>query len=126
MLQGLIQELFTRKAAETNENNGAEKETEGSIPLTRLFQKACRAETQMININQEDILCWYHYGKGYMERVEATMNFQEGSEQAARKLVYDDIMKHLPGFNRNTLRSKTHKALRIYNLFKRIGVKRIK
>jgi hypothetical protein len=129
MLQGLIQELLTPingEVVEINDNNDAEEEFEGSIPLTQLFRKACRTETQMINVNQEEISCWYHYGKGYMERVEAIMNFQGCSEKTARKVVYDDIMKHLPGFNRNTVRNKTQGALRIYNLFKKIGMNRIK
>lgn len=129
MLQGLIRELFppiNEETVETNGNNDAGEEFQGSIPLTMLFRKACRAETQMINVNQEEISCWYRYGKGYMERVDATMNFQGCSEKTARKVVYDDIMKHLPGFNRNTVRNKTQGALRIYNLFKKIGTNRIK
>ncbi|RHZ71200.1 hypothetical protein Glove_261g14 [Diversispora epigaea] len=67
MLQGFIEELFTSingKLVETNDNNDAE---EDSIPLARLFRKPCRAEPQMININHEEISCWYHYGKGYID-----------------------------------------------------------
>ncbi|CAG8611791.1 8109_t:CDS:1, partial [Diversispora eburnea] len=126
MLQGFIKELFTPingELVETNDNNDAE---EGSIPLTRLFRKACRAEKQMINVNHEEISCWYHYGKGYMDRVEDIMNFQGCGENIARKDVYNEIMNHLPGFNRNNVRNKTQGALKIYNLFKKIGINRIK
>ncbi|CAG8716649.1 14606_t:CDS:2, partial [Funneliformis mosseae] len=94
-------QLFTPNE-KTNGNNDAGKEFEGSILLTMLFRKVCHAETQMINVNHEKISCWYHYSKGYMERVDATMNFQGCSEKTVWKVVYDNIMQHLPSFNRNT------------------------
>ncbi|RHZ71230.1 hypothetical protein Glove_261g3 [Diversispora epigaea] len=107
MLQGFIEELFTsinEELVESNDNNDVE---EGSIPLVQLFQKACRAEMRMINANHEEILCWYHYGKKYMSQVNDTMDFQECGKNIARKDVYKEIMNHLPGFNRNTVRNKT-------------------
>ena len=75
----------------------AEDDLEASMPktLARLFQKACRAETRTMKAIQEEILCWYYYGKTYEERVEEIKNAQRGiSDQSARNQVYDDTMEH--------------------------------
>ncbi|RIA85761.1 hypothetical protein C1645_830312 [Glomus cerebriforme] len=73
ILQGLLQELSTPVRGESIENNEvAEDDSETSMPknLARLFQKACRAETRATKSIQEEISCWYYYGKAYEERLE--------------------------------------------------------
>jgi len=122
ILQGLLQELSTPVRGETIENNEvAEDDSEASMPktLARLFQKACRAETRATKAIQEEISCWYYYGKAYEERVEEIKNARRGvSDQSARNQVYDDTMEHLPGgFTKDTLRKKTQKAVKIFKLF---------
>ena len=131
ILQGLLQELSTPVRGETIENNEvAEDDSEASMPktLARLFQKACRAETRATKAIQEEISCWYYYGKAYEERVEEIKNARRGvSDQSARNQVYDDTMEHLPGgFTKDTLRKKTQRAVKIYKLFRKIGVNKIK
>ncbi|PKK61814.1 hypothetical protein RhiirC2_760298 [Rhizophagus irregularis] len=131
ILQGLLQELSTPVRGETIENNEvAEDDSEASMPktLARLFQKACRAETRATKAIQEEISCWYYYGKAYEERVEEIKNARRGvSDQSARNQVYDDTMEHLPGgFTKDTLRKKTQRAVKIYKLFRKIGVDKIK
>ncbi|GBB99307.1 hypothetical protein RclHR1_03480011 [Rhizophagus clarus] len=107
-------------AANNDNNNDLLK------PLIKSFRKACRAEIQVINANQEEIACWYDYGEQYIECVKALIMSRKCSENTARKEVYDSIMKHLPGCNRNNLRTKTQGAIKIYKLFKKIGKNRIK
>ena len=131
ILQGLLQELSTPVRGESIENNEvAEDDSEASMPktLARLFQKACRAETRATKAIQEEISCWYYYGKAYEERVEEIKNARRGiSDQSARNQVYDDTMEHLPGgFTKDTLRKKTQRAVKIYKLFRKIGVDKIK
>ena len=85
ILQGLLQELSTPVRGESIENNEvAEDDSEASMPktLTRLFQKAKTRATKAI---QEEISCWYYYGKAYEERVEEIKNAQRGvSDKYAR------------------------------------------
>ena len=131
ILQGLLQELSTPVRGESIENNEvAEDDSEASKPktLARLFQKACRAETRATKAIQEEISCWYYYGKAYEERVEEIKNARRGvSDQSARNQVYDDTMEHLPGgFTKDTLRKKTQRAVKIFKLFRKIGVDKIK
>jgi hypothetical protein len=131
ILQGLLQELSTPVRGESIENNEvAEDDSEASMPktLARLFQKACRAETRATKAIQEEISCWYYYGKAYEERVEGIKNARRGvSDQSARNQVYDDTMEHLPGrFTKDTLRKKTQRAVKIFKLFRKIGVDKIK
>ncbi|RIA94554.1 hypothetical protein C1645_817817 [Glomus cerebriforme] len=73
--------------------------------LARLFQKACRVETHAIRAIQEEISCWYYYGKVYEERVEEIKNAQRGvNDQSARNQMYDNTMEHLSGgFTKDTL-----------------------
>src|ERR1044071_3696818 len=131
ILQGLLQELSTPVRGESIENNEvAEDDSEASMPKTLacLFQKACRAETRATKAIQEEISCWYYYGKAYEERVEEIKNARRGvSDQSARNQVYDDTMEHLPGgFTKDTLRKKTQRAVKIFKLFRKIGVDKIK
>ena len=47
--------------------------------------------------------------------------------KSARNQVYDDTMEHLPGgFTKDTLRKKTQRAVKIFKLFWKIGVDKIK
>ena len=48
------------------------------------------------------------------------------SDQTARKQLFQDIIKHLSGITLETLRKRTQRAIKIYKLFEKIGVDRIK
>ncbi|CAG8845465.1 22071_t:CDS:1, partial [Racocetra persica] len=72
-LQGLLKELSTPikgESAEINDDFVEGSENSISKNLVRLYQKACSAETRVMKANQEEISCWYHYGKGYEERID--------------------------------------------------------
>ncbi|EXX69277.1 hypothetical protein RhiirA5_367001 [Rhizophagus irregularis] len=92
--------------------------------LARLFQKAYRAETRATKAIQEEISCCIIIGR----RMKRELRRLEGvSDQSARNQMYDDTMEHLPdGFTKDTLRKKTQRAVKIYKLFRKIGVDKIK
>ncbi|UZO21651.1 uncharacterized protein OCT59_014038 [Rhizophagus irregularis] len=48
------------------------------------------------------------------------------SDQTARKQLFQDIIKHLSGITLETLRKRIQRAIKIYKLFEKIGVDRIK
>ena len=49
------------------------------------------------------------------------------SQQEIIKCMMDDTMEHLPGgFTKDTLRKKTQRAVKIFKLFRKIGVDKIK
>jgi hypothetical protein len=107
-----------------------ENDLEALMPKTLacFFQKTCKAEAHAIKAIQKEISCWYYYEKAYEERVEEIKNIQKGvSNQSVRNQVYYDTMEHLPGgFTKDTLRKKTQRAVKIFKLFRKIGVDKIK
>ena len=46
-------------------------------------------------------------------------------EKKAKGQVYDFIIKQVPGIKRKNLCKQTQKALKIYNLFEKIGINKI-
>ncbi|RHZ69112.1 hypothetical protein Glove_290g116 [Diversispora epigaea] len=95
--------------------------------LSILYQKACRAEMRVMKAKQEEITCWYYYGKGFEERVEAILNNERGvRDQSAQNRVYNEIVQHILGYLKDNLRKKTQRAVKIYKLFRNIGVNKIK
>ncbi|CAB4411357.1 unnamed protein product [Rhizophagus irregularis] len=48
------------------------------------------------------------------------------SDQTARKQLFQNIMKHLSGIILETLRKRTQRAIKIYKLFEKIEIDRIK
>ncbi|RHZ62038.1 hypothetical protein Glove_344g16 [Diversispora epigaea] len=130
IVQSLLGELSTPIKGETVEAMIDEDENnKNSAPknLSILYQKACRAEMRVMKAKQEEITCWYYYGKGFEERVEAILNNERGvRDQSARNRVYNEIVQHIPGYLKDNLRKKTQRAVKIYKLFRNIGVNKIK
>ncbi|CAG8593412.1 13444_t:CDS:1 [Ambispora gerdemannii] len=122
-LLGLIRELSTPVKGETGEINTGESENS----LARLYQKALKAENRVTQAYQEEIRCWYYYAEEFEKKVMGIRdNDRKIGDQQARTKVYDEIRDHLSGITKVTLRKKTQRARAIYNLFKKIGVEKIK
>src|ERR1700722_17479298 len=66
------------------------------------------------------------YGKKFEESVQEIITRDNVSDQTARKQLFQDIIKHLSGITLETLRKRTQRAIKIYKLFEKIGVDRIK
>ncbi|CAG8586749.1 1075_t:CDS:2, partial [Ambispora gerdemannii] len=121
IVQSLLGELSTPIKGETVEAMIDEDENnKNSAPknLGVLYQKACRAEMRVMKANQEEVACWYYYGKGFEGRVEDILKNERGvRDQSARNRVYNEIVQHSPGYLKDNLRKKTHRAIKIYKLF---------
>ncbi len=99
------------------------------------------AEYGAIHVNQEEILCWYYYGKKFITQVNETMKNSKIGEKKAKGIIYDKMLEdlfilrkkrseemglQLPEITRKYLQGKTQKAVKIYNLFEKVGVDKIK
>ncbi|CAG8587653.1 5505_t:CDS:2 [Diversispora eburnea] len=119
----LIRELSSPVEGETAEIKKGESENS----LARLYQKALKAKNRVTQAYQEEIRCWYYYAEEFEKKVMSIRdNDRRIGDQQARTKVYDEIRDHLSGITKDTLRKKTQRARAIYNLFKKIGVKKIK
>src|SRR5438045_9525494 len=68
------------------------------------------------------LFIWEKFKKGIQEIIAK----DNVSDQTARKQLFQDIMKHLSGITLETLRKRTQRAIKIYKLFEKIGIDRIK
>ncbi|CAB4388774.1 unnamed protein product [Rhizophagus irregularis] len=69
--------------------------------LAQLCDKALIAEEHRLEANQEEILCWYHYGRNFVFQLEALCDKNKIGEKKARGLIYDEVVKQV-----NILRKK--------------------
>ncbi|CAH1767211.1 9381_t:CDS:2 [Entrophospora sp. SA101] len=90
-----------------------------------LYQNACDAEKDAIKANREEILCWCFYAKKSKGMVKDFMADGKVGEKKAKGQVYDFIIQQLPNTKRENLCKQTQKALRVYNLFEKIGMDKI-
>ena len=88
----------------------------------------------------EEILCWCYYGKKFVTQVNETMKNSKIGEKKAKGIIYDKMLDlsilrkkrseetglQLPEITRKYLQRKTQKVVKIYNLFEKIGVDKIK
>ncbi|CAB4377735.1 unnamed protein product [Rhizophagus irregularis] len=70
--------------------------------LAQLCDKALIAEEHRLEANQEEILCWFHYGRNFVFQLEALCDKNKIGEKKARGLIYDEVMKQV-----NILRKKS-------------------
>ncbi|CAG8563072.1 1449_t:CDS:2 [Cetraspora pellucida] len=87
-----------------------------------LYQNACDAEKDAIKANRKEILCWCFYAKRFKRMVKDFMINDRIGEKKAKRRVYDFIIKQLPATKHRNLCKQTQKALRIDNLFEKIGM----
>ncbi|RHZ87124.1 hypothetical protein Glove_40g37 [Diversispora epigaea] len=138
--QGLIQELTEFIIEESIEIKKSfylnDKKTVTVQSLVHLYQKASLAEKNTIQAKQEEILCWYYYGKDFEKMVREILSNPLGigagcknnkkANDLARGQIYDEMISHLSGITRENLRKKTQRIIKIYNLFEIIGKDKIK
>src|SRR6266542_3240868 len=95
------------------------------LNLACLYQKACDVKKQRIRVNQDEILCWYHYVIEFDNQVKNVMKTNRIGEKKAKGQIYDFIIAQL-GTKRNTLLKQTQRARSIYKLFEKIGINKIR
>ncbi|CAG8649107.1 2443_t:CDS:2, partial [Paraglomus occultum] len=134
--QGLIQELtefIIEESIEIKKSFYLNDEKTATVRgLVHLYRKASLAEKNTIQAKQEEILCWYYYGKDFEKMVSEILSNPLGcknnkrANDLARGQVYDEMISHLSGITRENLRKKTQRIIKIYNLFETIGKDKIK
>ncbi|RIB11845.1 hypothetical protein C2G38_2202369 [Gigaspora rosea] len=93
--------------------------------IINLYQNACNAEESAMKANQEEILCWCLYAKGFKYLVRDFMTKYNIGEKKAKGLVYDFIIEQLPNTKRENLCKQTQRAIKIFNLFEKIGTDKV-
>jgi hypothetical protein len=111
------------------------------LTLAQLFDKATDTKYSAIHVNQEEILCWYYYRKKFIIQVNEITKGNKIGEKKAKGIIYDKMLENLsilhkkrskemglqlPKITRKYLQGKTQKAVKIYNLFEKIGMDKIK
>ncbi|POG57973.1 hypothetical protein GLOIN_2v1488957 [Rhizophagus irregularis DAOM 181602=DAOM 197198] len=114
---------------------------EASQHLAQLCDKAIDAEERANRANQEEILCWCLYWKDFRVQLDEIISKDKFGEKKARSLLYDSITKQLKllrkqrsqelglqlrYISRDSLRKKTQRAEKIYRLFRKVGMDKIK
>ncbi|CAJ0845744.1 14616_t:CDS:2 [Entrophospora sp. SA101] len=132
--QGLIQEISIKdqnNITEISSNNIPQNHvpeidySTSDKDIICLYQNACDAEKDAIKANREEILCWCFYAKKSKGMVKDFMANGKVGEKKAKGQVYDFIIQQLPNTKRENLCKQTQKALRVYNLFEKIGMDKI-
>ncbi|RIA85937.1 hypothetical protein C1645_830047 [Glomus cerebriforme] len=96
------------------------------VKLIYLFLEVSIERKNTTQVKQKEILCFYSYGKKFEKGIQKIIAKDNVSDQTARKQLFQDIIKHLSKITLETLRKRIQKAIKIYKLFKKIGVDRIK
>src|ERR1044072_3043421 len=138
--QGLIQEINSSmkekhilsavteiSANQVRPNSLAEKNEERAVhsDIISLYETACGAETKAIEANREETLRWCFYAREFKRMYKDFMVSNKVGEKKAKGQVYDFIIKQLPNTKRKTLCRQTQKALRIDDLFEKIGMDKL-
>ncbi|KAF0460899.1 hypothetical protein F8M41_000529 [Gigaspora margarita] len=93
--------------------------------LAKLYQDAWIQEIEEKKIIQKTIRSWYDYAEQFENYVSKLVDTGI-KNKTARSQIYDEIEPFiLSNSMRNNLRVKTHKARKIYKLFKGVGVDKI-
>ena len=93
--------------------------------IVSLYEYACDAEVNVIKANKEEILCWCFYAKEFKCMYKDFMVNNKVREKKAKGQVYDFIIKQLSDIKHKTLCKQIQKALRIDDLFEKIGTDKI-
>jgi hypothetical protein len=138
--QGLIQEINSSmkekhilsavteiSANQVRPNSLAEKNEERAVhpDIISLYETACGAEKKAIEANREETLRWCFYAREFKRMYKDFMVSNKVGEKKAKGQVYDFIIKQLPDTKRKTLCRQTQKALRIDDLFEKIGMDKL-
>ena len=87
-----------------------------------MYDKALIAEECTLEVNQEEIFCWYYYERNFIFQIEALYNKNKIGEKKARGLIYNEVVKQVnilrkkrfqdtgvsfPNISKDSLRKKT-------------------
>ena len=61
--------------------------------LAQLCDKALIAEECTLEANQEEIVCWHHYGRKFVFQEKALYDKDKIGEKKAKGLIYDEVVK---------------------------------
>ncbi len=116
--QKVLWELSTPTERTVEEGN--EKDNIGN-DLTKRYIRANRSSRRAMKE-------WYEYGRIFMGRMEEIKNGNKRKikEQTARQKLYKEIKRNLIGeTSLSAIKVNTQRALKIYDLFHRIGIEKI-
>ncbi|CAG8630053.1 3414_t:CDS:2, partial [Diversispora eburnea] len=114
-----------------NQNGGASTAEKGTTNVVQVNSTSSSrhsspriepslAEKRVVKANQDEIMSWYHFAESFEKRVKEIMDGDMRlNGQQARTRVYEEVVEHLPGFTKDSLRKRTAKARNIYKLFGR-------
>ncbi|PKY21164.1 hypothetical protein RhiirB3_434673 [Rhizophagus irregularis] len=124
---------------------GGPSQNSSTVPhsLAQLFYRATDAKCGAIRANQKEILRWFYYGEEFLIQVRAITNDGKGEigEKKGKGVIYDKVLEdlsilrkkkseetgmQLPEISRKCLQGKTQKAVKIFKLFEKLGVNKIK
>src|SRR4051794_17136922 len=124
--EGLIQEIISSKEEEEKHlSEISANNVHTNRNIVSLYENACDAKVNTIEANKEEILCWCFYAKEFKCMYKDFMVNDKVGEKKAKGQVYDFIIKQLLDTKHKTLCKQTQKALRIDNLFEKIGTDKI-
>ncbi|PKY53253.1 hypothetical protein RhiirA4_471361 [Rhizophagus irregularis] len=115
--QALIQEIS---------HNLAESATSSSIQENGSTCALSPNPGFVMKANQEEILSWYLYAKEFLIIVKDIMANDRVGEKKAKGQIYDFIVQQLPNTKRDNLCKQTQRAIKIFDLFEKIGIDKIR
>ncbi|CAG8641967.1 246_t:CDS:1 [Ambispora gerdemannii] len=94
--------------------------------IAHLYEKACDAEDESVKANQAEILCWSSFIIVLDKSLDEIMNRDKVSMKKIKSQVYDFIITQNPGIRRESLYKKIERARKIFRLFEKIGLDKVK
>ncbi|PKY29149.1 hypothetical protein RhiirB3_445666 [Rhizophagus irregularis] len=116
-------------STETVPNTVCQKSVHDTVTLqhlAKLYRKATSAEISAMEANRKEILCWYYYASAFINNVKRFVTDERVGEKTAKGRIYDFIASQDPEIKRGNLCKKTQRAIKIYKLFEKIGIDKIK
>ncbi|KAF0515320.1 hypothetical protein F8M41_017334 [Gigaspora margarita] len=123
--------LLTQNSNQVSENHVSDitilsvSRSKTLLNLATLYRKACDTEKQAIKANQDEILCWYYYVIEFDNQVKNIMKNEQVGKKKAKGQIYNFIIAQLDT-KRNTLPKQTQRAKKIYRIFEKIGLDKVK
>ncbi|GES89802.1 hypothetical protein GLOIN_2v1632452 [Rhizophagus clarus] len=114
-----------KKLQQKNEQAEIDEERAVLPDIINLYKTARSAEKKAIEANREETLRWCSYAREFKRMYKDFMVNNKVGEKKAKDQVYDFIIKQLSDTKRKTLCRQTQKALRIDDLFEKIGMDKL-
>src|SRR5271154_6014703 len=99
----------------------------GQSQILLVYMKLCmrQKKVQSKQANREETLHWCFYAREFKRMYKDFMVSNKVGEKKAKGQIYDFIIEQLPDTKRKTLCRQTQKALRIDDLFEKIGMDKL-